>query len=270
MCELLGMSFNHPVRPKLSFPGLIKGAWYNTDGWGVGYYPEGSRTAQIFKEPYNGDASQLAAFLENYERLWTKLFIGHIRKASRSDNVHHNTHPFSRYYGNREWLFCHNGTLPKRKTVPGQTYVPIGGTDSELAFCTLLNKMKRQKIKSATKSRYTGFTELDFDYIYKALRDINGTGRGSFNVIFTDGVYLFCYRDKYGARKLNYPHREYPFHSTLLRGTDVEVDLLVTKDGNDDRGYVIATQELSDEEWIAFKYGEMIVFRGGEIIAKRY
>jgi predicted glutamine amidotransferase len=159
--------------------------------------------------------------------------------------------------------------LPKRKTVPGQTYVPIGGTDSELAFCTLLNRMKRQKIKSATKSRYTGFTEQDFTYIHQALRDINGT-KGSFNVIFTDGKYLFCYRDRNGARKLNYLHRKYPFHSTMLRGTDVEVDLQVTKGGNDDKGFIVATQELSDEDWQSFKHGEMIVFRGGEIIAKRY
>jgi predicted glutamine amidotransferase len=151
-----------------------------------------------------------------------------------------------------------------------RTYFPLGDTDSEMAFCSLLNRMKRERIKSATRRQYNGFTELDFDIIYETLLEINGTGKGTFNCIFTDGIYLFCYRDIDGARKLNYLHREYPFHSTLLRGTDVEIDLQVTKGGNDDKGYVIATQELSDEEWIAFKYGEMIVFRGGEIIAKRY
>ncbi len=268
MCELLALSFNHPVRPVFSFPSLLKGCWRHWDGWGLGYYPEGSKSAQVFKEPYTGIRSELAAFLQNHQGLRSDIFIAHIRKSSRGHNIFDNTHPFSRYYSAREWLFAHNGTLPKRKNLLNRIYFPIGDTDSELAFCTLLNRMKAKRIKPATRRRYNGYTDLDFDFIYEALRDINGTDKGSFNVIFSDGQYLFCYRDRAGARELNYLRREYPFHSTTLRDQDIEVDLQVVKE-REDRGYVISTQPLSDENWISFRDGEMIVFRGGEIVTRR-
>jgi predicted glutamine amidotransferase len=235
MCELLGINFNSAVRPIFSFPGLMEGSWYNRDGWGLAYYPHNSKTAQVFKEPAIGITSELVAFLQNYEGLWANLFIGHVRKASKGGSHHHNSHPFTRYFGSREWVFCHHGTLPIRKTVSRQTYVPIGDSDSEEVFCDLLNSMKRAKVKSATRKRYTGFSEQDFDYIYKALVHINGT-EGSFNCIFSDGIFLFCYRDKHGQRELHYVQRKYPFHTTILRDNDFEVDLEVMK-GNDDRGY---------------------------------
>ncbi len=99
--------------------------------------------------------------------------------------------------------------------------------------------------------------------------EINGVGKGTFNTIFSDGTNLFCYRDIQGRRELNYLRREYPFHSTALRDCDIEIDLEVAK-GRDDKGYIVATQPLSDEDWQSFRHGEMIVFSGGEIIAKRY
>ncbi len=268
MCELLGINFNHPVRPAFSFPSLLKGCWRNWDGWGIGFYPEGSKSVQIFKEPYTGITSDLAAFLQNYNGLHADLFIAHIRKSSRGDNVFHNTHPFSKCYGSREWVFAHNGTIPKKKLLQRQTFFPVGDTDSEHAFCTLLSLMKQKRIKSATRSKYNGFNEQDIDIIYETLLEINGTCKGTFNCLLSDGVYLFCFRDIRGARKLSYLHREYPFSATTLRNCNFKIDLQVAKGGND-RGYVIATEPLSSEDWIPFRYGEMIVFRGGEIVARR-
>ncbi|RSN77202.1 class II glutamine amidotransferase, partial [Candidatus Methanodesulfokora washburnensis] len=39
MCELLGMSFNLPVNPRISFRGFRLRGKYNRDGWGLAFYP---------------------------------------------------------------------------------------------------------------------------------------------------------------------------------------------------------------------------------------
>jgi len=40
MCELLGMSFNLPVRPSISFRGFRHRGEENPDGWGIAFYPD--------------------------------------------------------------------------------------------------------------------------------------------------------------------------------------------------------------------------------------
>ncbi len=37
MCELLGLSFNTPVRPNLSFKGFHIRGETNPDGWGIAF-----------------------------------------------------------------------------------------------------------------------------------------------------------------------------------------------------------------------------------------
>lgn len=70
MCELMGMSFNRKVKAKFSFKGLLNHSPKNKDGWGLAYYPEGRQAAQVFKEPVKGAASQLAEFIQSYNRIW--------------------------------------------------------------------------------------------------------------------------------------------------------------------------------------------------------
>lgn len=60
MCELLGLSFNQPVRCSLSFRGFRSRGERNSDGWGVARYEV--RVCQIFKEPVKAPSSTLAGF----------------------------------------------------------------------------------------------------------------------------------------------------------------------------------------------------------------
>lgn len=89
MCELLALCFNLPVSPRISFKGFRVRGRRNPDGWGLAFYPDNS--AIVFKEPLTATESRLAVFIENYELIKSKIFIGHVRRASRGEKSYRNT-----------------------------------------------------------------------------------------------------------------------------------------------------------------------------------
>jgi len=265
MCELLGLTFNKQINPTFSFAGLLSGSDKNPEGWGIGYYPENGATASIFKEAVTGNESHLAQYLQSYRNLSSKIIIGHIRKSSSGKVNHSNTHPFDRYFNSRQWLLAHNGTLQHPEQLKLQHYFPVGDTDSERAFCWLLAQMREMHTRPMLNGNYIGFSDSDIRNIYQHLLYINVECAGAFNVLFSDGKYLFAYRDVHGLRPLYYLYREYPFAKTLLRDADIEVNLNVEK-SRDEAGYIIASTPLSDEDWCEFLPGQLMALRDGQIV----
>lgn len=253
MCELLGLTFNVPVKPEISFRGFMRRGRSNPHGWGLALYPDG-KAAQVFKEPGEADESPLAGFLRDYPRLESPIFIGHVRFASSGAHVYRNTHPFERALWGRDWIFAHNGTLRKfGKEGPGK-FAPLGETDSEWAFCRILNWLDNKAVGQWTSKAYKVLAEL--------LGELNELG--ALNFLMSDGERLFCYHDRGGYNGLCYVRREFTHTRIRLKDEDWEVDLGRTKDPRQ-KGYVIATKPLTDEEWVKFAPGQLIVFRNGEI-----
>lgn len=85
----------------------------------------------------------------------------------------------------------HNGTLNDVYELKNNSFKPLGTTDSELAFCYLLHRMKLRK-RDMRRAGERGFP--GFDFIESVLKDINLLGR--FNAVFSDGEYLYVYRDQ--------------------------------------------------------------------------
>jgi len=265
VCELLGLNFNRQINPVFSFIGLMSESHFHSDGWGLAYYPDKSSTAAVFKEPVAGCDSKLAAFIANYQEMKSKIFLSHIRRASAGSLQHSNCHPFTRYFRGGEWVFAHNGTLHGYpSTRKGMAYLPLGKTDSEYVFCKLLSEMKKRKIYSTKTSRCLSRNKMIG--LQDLLIEINDFGDGSLNCIFSDSQYLFCYRDFQGARPLYYLKREYPFDTTRLRDNDLEVNLNLLKNDSD-CGYVVASDNLTDENWTSFQPGQLMVFKNGKVVA---
>jgi len=65
-------------------------------------------------------------------------YVAHFRKATGGALSISNTHPFQF----RDWIFAHNGTLENFSPRLGGHYQPVGTTDSELAFCYLLETLR--------------------------------------------------------------------------------------------------------------------------------
>ncbi len=252
MCELLGLCFNTEVNPHISFRGFRHRGKNNPHGWGLAFYPDES--CQIFKEALPAGKSSLAYFLESYDGVRSKIIIGHVRLASRGDVSRRNTHPFVRELNGKEYVFAHNGTLHDCGSLETGRFKPVGETDSERAFCHLLNLLEKERIKR--------WGENECAWLKEELRRINEKGR--LNCLLSDGEHLFCYHDRDGYNGLRYLRRQPPYARVRLKDADWEIDLSEEK-RDDQKGFVVATRPLTDEAWEPFKPGELMVFADGSL-----
>ena len=254
MCELLGLSFNMPVRPEISFRGFMRRGRANPHGWGLALYPDG-KAAQVFKEPIEAGSSPLAAFLRDYHVLKSEIFIGHVRWGNVGGHLFRNTHPFERVMEGKDYVFAHNGTISgSHKTAPNEI-APLGETDSEWAFCQILGWLKHKKPRTWSAKEYGELSGF--------LRDLNS--HGNLNMLMSDGERLFCYHDAGRYKGLYYVARE--FRHTRLKMVDEDwvVDLGTIKEPGQ-KGYVVATMPLTEEPWTRLAGGQLMVFSHGEIV----
>ncbi|MBC7657351.1 MAG: class II glutamine amidotransferase [Frankiaceae bacterium] len=144
MCELLAMSSRRSTQLNFSLQTLAAhsgSASTTRDGWGVAFY-QGNDVA-LFREPMAANDSPLVRFLQS-QGLSTILAISHIRHATRGALDLSNTQPFLREFAGRMHVFAHNGNLPGIDTAADMAfdrYRPVGTTDSEHAFCALLERL---------------------------------------------------------------------------------------------------------------------------------
>jgi glutamine amidotransferase len=260
------MDFNKPVRASFTFEDFKKRGKYQPDGWGVAFYTDNH--VKVYKK-----AEMLTAETPVEDELKpSKIYLAHIRRSSGTVRSEANTHPFQQKYDNRDWIFAHNGALDVEGLQTGE-FRPLGETDSERAFCYLLNEMKREK--------RTLRTPEDFGWLLGRFRELNTrSSSSSINCLMSDGERLFCYRDingyhsvrddnfskKVGDFGLKYTLRKPPYEGRNIKDEDYkEIDLGLNK-GSDERGYLVASTELTNEEWTSLRKGQLMVFRDGEII----
>ena len=253
MCELLALSFNNPVNFKLSIKAFKHRGLKNPDGWGIAFYPD--KAALVVKEPASSTSSELLNFLSSYGRIRSRIFIAHVRRASAGSVAYRNTHPFLRELNGKNYVFAHNGTLRGLKRLKLGRFKPVGETDSEYIFCYLLAEIEKKRIAE--------WDCEDFEWLYGKLKELNELG--TLNCLLSDGKYLFAYHDVDGYNGLHYVWRVAPFPKVKLADEDFEVDLQELKEPGQ-RGYVVATRPLTDESWLSFTPGELIVFRDGIIV----
>ncbi|MDY6943480.1 MAG: class II glutamine amidotransferase [Pseudomonadota bacterium] len=251
MCELLGMSANVPTDIVFSFSGLIRrggATGPHSDGWGIAFY-EG-RGCRAFHDPVAGANSEIAELVRHYP-IKSRTVISHIRKANRGRVCLENTHPFLRELWGRTWCFAHNGQLSGIKKLPLEYFHPVGTSDSEFAFCWLLDRLRRR----------FGATPPSQGKLTAVIRDclVELSDYGVFNVLLSDSRQLLVHC----STRLTWITREAPFGRARLVDSDMAVDFSqLTSPG--DVVSVIATDPLThDERWTPMSPGESLVFRAG-------
>jgi predicted glutamine amidotransferase len=245
MCELLGLAFNEPVTARISFRGFRHGGAANPDGWGLAWFENGQ--LKIEKEPKAANSSEKALEFQSDHRISSPVFIGHVRHASKGSRNMANTHPFRQTFSGTPVVFAHNGTLCNLPT-PNR-FNPAGETDSERAFCLLLSWMDDNQVRFS-----------DFEAIEKWLRKLNE--HGDMNLLFSNGLEFFAYRDINGYKGLCLTHRQATFATINLADEDWEVDLSQEKKPSE-RGFVVATRPLTEESWTNLNKGRLLVIRAG-------
>jgi glutamine amidotransferase len=186
----------------------------------------------------------------------SRIVVSHVRWASRGDISYVNTHPFVRRLWGRDWVFAHNGTVSGIIEDPGYKLEwchPVGETDSEHAFCYILEKL--------SGLRYRGLESLAAR-LWSLAGDIGRYGK--FNFLLSNGEYLFAYMNRRGT--LHYILR-HPPHRGLIRllDEDYEVRLEELK-APDEYAAIVATEPLTDEEWSPMNPGTLYVFYNGDLL----
>ena len=251
MCELLGMSANVPTDICFSFAGLIRRGGHtgrHADGWGITFY-EG-KGCRGFHDPRPSAESEVARFLRDYP-IRSTVVVSHIRRANRGRRALENTHPFTRELWGRAWTFCHNGQLRGIKQAPLHHHHPVGSTDSEHAFCWMLDSLRGRWAEPPAERALTAA-------IAALCEDL--AGRGVFNMLLTDGRTLYCYC----TTRLAWVTRRAPFGPATLLDEDLTVDF-ARHTTPDDVVTVVATRPLTrDEVWTPMPPGRLCRFRDGE------
>ena len=155
--------------------------------------------------------SPIAEMVKRYP-IKSKNTIAHIRKATQGHILLENCHPFMRELWGRHWIFAHNGDLKDYNPAMSGVYQPVGSTDSELAFCALL-----QGLRKAFPGSQPPLDEL-FAELATLTREI--TQSGVFNFLMSNGQALFAHC----STRLHYLVRSWPFSTAHLVDADVSID----------------------------------------------
>ena len=252
MCQLLGMNCATPTDITFSFRGFSQRAGItsdHSDGFGIAFFED--KACRLFVDNQSAVESPIAEFVRNYP-IKSRNVIAHIRKATQGKITLENSHPFIRELWGRQWIFAHNGDLHDFHPRLSGHFTPVGNTDSELAFCYLLEHLVQK----------FGYVEPSVQDVFHALEEISPTiaEHGTFNFCLSNGQALYSY----ATTKLHWIVREYPFQPARLIDIDVEVDFSQVTTP-EDRVAVITTEPLTDNEaWFAYTPGEMILFQDGK------
>ena len=251
MCELMGMSANVPTDICFSFTGFISRGGQrgpHKDGWGITFYEgKGCRT---FKDPQPSFNSPIARLVQEYP-IKSCSVVAHIRQANRGEVALENTHPFMREQWGRYWIFAHNGDLENFSPVLDGSCLPVGNTDSERAFCWILQTLRQRFGNTAPAA------EALFDAVREIALELGA--RGEFNFLLAGSDCLIAH----ASTQLSYVVRQAPFTQAHLKDEDVTVDFseLTTEK---DRVAVIATVPLTDNEaWQPMPPGTLWLFSEG-------
>ena len=254
MCQLLGMNCNTPTDVTFSVAGFAQRGGrtdHHADGWGIAFF-EGSG-ARLFIDPSAAADSPVAELIRNYP-IKSRNVISHIRKATVGAVMLENCHPFVRELWGRYWVFAHNGDLHGYAPRLHAGFHPVGSTDSEQAFCWLMQELAKSHARVPP-----------VDELTRTLRELmpQVARHGTFNMLLSNGEALWAH----ASTKLCYIVRQHPFASARLADEELAVNF-AEHTTPDDRVAVVATTPLTrDEQWTPFEPGELKVFVDGAPLA---
>ena len=256
MCQLLGMSCNSTAAITFSFTGFAQRGGRtadHADGWGIAFYERSG--CRVFHDDQPACDSPLARFVGQYP-IKSKIVLAHIRKATQGLPTLSNCHPFQREWLGQPWIFATNGDLQNFHPALTGPYLPIGSTDSEKAFCWLL-----QELSSSFSDRQQPVPWTELAPRIAELTEVIAR-HGNFNFLLSNGEAMLAHC----SSKLYALPRSHPFPTAKLVDCEMSLDLGALNHATD-RMVLIATEPLTaDEPWAALATGESRLFVDGQQI----
>lgn len=260
MCELFALSSQQPTRVTFSLEEFSRHGGRTgpqADGWGLAFY-EGS-DAQLFREPGPAASSDWIGFLLKHS-CHSRYVLSHIRQATVGDVALRNTQPYSRVLGGRRHVFCHNGDLPNLESLANTgIFSPIGETDSELAFCSLMERLS---------PLWDGkFPTLDarVEVISETFSELAALGPANFLYCDSEYLYAFANRRTHANGRMEAPgmyflERHCECDPEALRDSGIKVHDMVQDI------VLFASVPLSKEGWQALGENQLIIAQSGRIV----
>ncbi len=247
MCQLLGMNANTPTDLVFSFTGFATRAVEHKDGFGIAFF-EG-RGLRHFIDAAPATTSPVAAMVRGYP-IRSRHVIAHIRKATQGEVTLENCHPFVRELWGRYWVFAHNGDLKDYAPRLHGSFHPVGHTDSERAFCWLMQELAKSHASVPSIQELTLTLRELVPQIAK---------HGTFNCLLSNGEALWAH----ASTNLYHVVRQHPFGSATLRDEDLSVNFAEHAAPGDRVAVVVTAPLTTDEVWTPFAPGELRVFVDG-------
>ena len=255
MCELFAMSSRYPASVSTSLEEFARHGGLtgpHKDGWGVAMYE--ALDVQVVREPAPAASSECLRFMRE-RHLESRTVIAHVRRATQGEPALCNTQPFTRELGGRVHVFAHNGDLAgirDARQLRAWTFRPVGDTDSEVAFCALLESMRELWLAShppSAEDRIAVVTRFA-----QALRRL-----GPANFLYSDGELLLMHghRRKYAADQAPRPPGLHVLCRSCAGQTDGPQEVVLA-----------ASVPLTAEPWRALEEGEIVVARDGKLLRR--
>jgi len=271
MCELFAMSSRQPSTVNYSLNEFSRHGGLthsNKSGWGIAYFSD--QDAFIIREPSPASDSPWVDFVASQD-LESSYVIAHVRKASRGQPALRNTHPFRRSLGGRTHVFAHNGTLHGiHETAAAQhlTRLPVGETDSELAFCLLLQRLE------GVWTHRDAVPELEprMEVFTRFCAEMATLGAANFLYADSDALFVHGHRRIYeengGFSEPQPPGLSMRHCELCAQGPEWACDGLKIKTA-DQTTTVFASVPLEDQGWEALPEGTAIASQRGVEMLRR-
>lgn len=254
MCQLLGMNCNVPTDVMFSFAGFAERGGrtdHHGDGWGIAFFED--KGLRHFVDHQSAAESPIAQLVRHYP-IKSRNVISHIRKATQGAVQLQNCHPFVRELWGRYWVFAHNGDLKDYAPRLHAGFHPVGDTDSERAFCWLLQELAKSHADVPPVAELT-----------LTLRELvpQIARHGTFNFLLSNGEALWAH----ASTNLCYVLRQHPFGSASLRDEDLSVNFAEHAAPGDRVAVVVTTPLTTNEAWTTIAPGALQVFVDGAPLA---
>ena len=234
------------------------------DGWGVAFYA--GRDVRIVRETCPASSSSSIEFIKS-QNFRSRIVISHIRQATKGAVELSNTQPFAREVGGRMHVFAHNGDLEgieERMAAGEGPYRALGDTDSEYAYCVLMNRM--YTLWSSAQAPDLQARLALVSRFALELRDL-----GPANFVYSDSEVLYVHghqRTQQETGEIGPPGlytlcRTCPSRAPRQHIEGVEIGL---PEGRQQRVLLAASVPLTQEAWTPLAEGEVLAIAGGRVL----
>ncbi len=224
------------------------------DGWGYAFFSDGEW--QLFKQSLDVEKILRIGFKTlPPHKIIGKTFISHIRYATHGESSYENTHPFDNDLFDLRWVFAHYGHLRLYRHIvdSGEFFKPKGDSDSEAAFCFILEELRKLGRKNNIKEFASN--------IEKSAAELSK--QGGLNFLLSHGNSLFAYYS--GYKSLYYAILRPPFKKNIFGENNQIKFEIETKNIEESIALIASEQIIKYEHWKELEVGKVYIFQNGDL-----